>query len=71
MGVSEIKCVIRASVELGFPSYKAFHVCDLNESLQRHRGEIIKAIISLDAYKRLDPAHPCFINTIYLCPQHL
>lgn len=68
--VSEINCVIRASVELGFPSYKAFHMCDLNESL-RHRREIIKAIISLDAYERPDPAHICFINTIYLCPQHL
>ena len=36
-------------MELGFPSYKAFHMCDLNESLQRHRREIIKAIISLEA----------------------
>lgn len=37
MEVGEIKLVIRAIVDLGFPSYKTSGVWDLSESSQRHR----------------------------------
>ena len=34
----EMTFVMRANVDLDFPSQKVFYVCDLNESLQQQRG---------------------------------
>lgn len=66
MKVSERKCVVRANMDLDVPNYKDFTSVTSVNLHENIGGEIIKAMIFLDACKMPGSAHTCFPNTQHL-----